>query len=116
MFLYPTKEATQFVIKQGNQSNIINENSGEINIDYSTKIEGQQLQDRYVSSKVANLRRLDIKYFGGEQERWFRFLSSLQADIDGNVYQVIDEKENLCMTIVDQRDFDGNGSRDVTTP
>jgi hypothetical protein len=41
------------------------------------------------------------------------FSKRLKAEIDGRTYVIIDEKDDLCLDVVDQRDYDGNGSDDA---
>ena len=62
--------------------------------------------------KRKELRTTNVNYFAaGAMGRWFG--ERLEAEVDGQTYIVIDEKDNLCLTVADQRDYDGNGGADA---
>jgi hypothetical protein len=85
-------------------------NSGNIGVDCSTTISGQFIRDKN-KSKTSPLRRIPIRYFTEKVEG--SFYSRLKADIKGNQYLIIDESAELCLSVEDERDYDGNGSTDV---
>ena len=62
-------------------------------------------------SEKNTLSKIPIKYFSERVDG--SLYSKLKADINGNQYLILDEHDELCLSVYDERDYDGNGSTDA---
>ncbi|WP_156476475.1 hypothetical protein [Aeromonas enteropelogenes] len=109
-FISPSQSGQEQTFKSGDKSPIVSNNTGNVNIDYSTTVQGDILTNKNNPSEVAKLRRLDIKYLSNWE---YGSHSEVKAEVNGNQYLLIGKSEELCLEVIEQRDFDGNGSTDA---
>ena len=53
-----------------------------------------------------------VEYSVDDDSSSFHF-NTLRASANGKTYQLIDKSKKMCLQVIDQRDFDGNGFVDV---
>lgn len=98
----------------GDQSPVITNAKGDIKIEYNNYSQNDYKGINYSATNYSNEHKEEVKYIKYSTTKSKNQLySSLTAEIDGQTYILIDDKEEYCLNIIEQKDFDNNNSIDV---